>query len=511
MTTIRRRHAGRGTRIGAGLGALAAFAVLAGCASPKTAQRAAPDAARNAEKGAPQRVVQSEGAQSEGAQPQASLPEGARPASPYARALVIAEEPRAALIARDILEQGGSPADAAVAASLALSVTYPAAVSLGGGGLCLYHDPDDQIVASLNFLPQAPATPGPVAVPGLLKGLDMVHRRWGRLPWGQLAGPAEQLAVTGAPVSKALARRLAGAEGDAQRLAVLGGAVPETGDRLVQRALATTLGRLRLRGASDAYTGAVARSFVTGMAVTGGTVSLEDLARYKAHLRPAQSVVLADRTVVYAPSMEVGAGALAADVLARFTAEGSKAAQSPGLALAHTRAALESFGLVDAGGTDYGTTGFLILDARGAAIACGLTLNGLLGDGQVGPADGILRARAPRADDRLSLAGAFLAPLFVFTGRDQGLRSVAIGTGTPDGLAAAYGPSASGAFAPALDAAQTGGYGRAHLIQCAAPDGDGAASKKPDAGLGRCTLAPDPRSAGLALEALDRLQRTGAP
>ena len=92
----------------------------------------------------------------------------------------VADEPGAALVARQVLEQGGNAADAATAIYFALSVTYPAAAGLGGGGICLVHDGSGKTVETVSFLASSPRGGGAVAVPGNVRGFAYIHSRYGK-------------------------------------------------------------------------------------------------------------------------------------------------------------------------------------------------------------------------------------------------------------------------------------------------------------------------------------------
>src|SRR5579871_628379 len=120
---------------------------------------------------------------------------------------VVADEPHAALVGREVLVGGGTAGDAAVATYFALSATLPSTAGLGGGGVCVGYDPDRKRMETIEFLPR-PTKGGGMAVPANVRGMALLHARFGHLPWTQLLAPAEQLARIGTEVSRAFANDL---------------------------------------------------------------------------------------------------------------------------------------------------------------------------------------------------------------------------------------------------------------------------------------------------------------
>ena len=205
---------------------------------------------------------------------------------------VAADDPRAALIGRDVLSEGGNAADAAVALGFALSVTLPSRAGLGGGGGCVSFAAGTKSVnggvpEAVMFTPVAAGAGAsaerPAAVPMLARGLYLLHARYGHLPFESLIVPAEQLARFGTPTSRALAQDLAVvgrpllADPTAAAIFGRGGAPLTEGQQLVQPALATTLAQLRTVGVGDFYQGALARRIADASAGIGGAISLTDL------------------------------------------------------------------------------------------------------------------------------------------------------------------------------------------------------------------------------------------
>ena len=124
-----------------------------------------------------------------------------------------------------MLKAGGNAVDAACATALALGVLHPDASGIGGGGFALVYVAKEKKVYALDFRERAPAAitaarflkdgkPVPalskvgglaVAVPGEVRGLGEMVKRWGRRPFGACVDPAQKLAAKGVPVSWRLA------------------------------------------------------------------------------------------------------------------------------------------------------------------------------------------------------------------------------------------------------------------------------------------------------------------
>src|SRR5829696_1476056 len=129
----------------------------------------------------------------------------------------------------EILADGGTAADAAVAAALASCVAETVMTGLLGGGFAIHWDGRE--ARSLDCFVDVPSGagadlvelkvpfgeelvhyaigPGSCAVPGLPAGLDALWRRFGRLPWARLVEPAERLAREGVAMPSAHAACLA--------------------------------------------------------------------------------------------------------------------------------------------------------------------------------------------------------------------------------------------------------------------------------------------------------------
>jgi gamma-glutamyltranspeptidase/glutathione hydrolase len=359
----------------------------------------------------------------------------------------VADEPRAALVARDVLAAGGNAADAAVALYFTLAVTYPSTASLGGGGLCLVYKPDDDDGDSteiIEFLAPPAARHGqtvrrPSAIPGNVRGMYALQARYGRLKWSQLLAPAEAFARLGHQVSRALARdlRLAGPslfnDPELRKIFQSDAGVPVAeGDLVRQLELGAVLSHLRIRGAGDFYNGSVARNLAAGIARAEGALTTEELRAYRPQWTESVSFPFGHHTIHTAPPPV--AGGLTAAAMFALLSEDDRFLDTPDEERAHLVAEISKRAFADrqnwlddaapfdmaglrSSMTTYNkdrptalaaltpppkrrlenpaATSFITMDKRGLTVICAVTMNNLFGTGRVVPGTGILLAAAP--------------------------------------------------------------------------------------------------------------------
>jgi len=358
-------------------------------------------------------------------------------------AMVVGDEPYAVKVGAATLAQGGSAADAAAAMYFALSVTYPVAAGLGGGGICIVHDPVRNQSEEIDFLARDAAGGGAYAVPGNVRGFALLQSEYGALPWQKVVSPAEGYARTGFPVSRALANRLVDA-GDVIRLdAGLSSAfLDESGHPKAAGAislnpdLADTLAAIRLQGPEGFYSGAVANKIVAYSHAEGGGIGNAELAATKA-TRATPRVMQVGSDYVFLPAQHTGAGAFAGALLdnlirAQATPTGAK---DPQVAVVYAvQQTLKDFHLTDLP-KDLGATGFAATDGSGQAVACAVTMNGPFGSGHTALGTGVTLARAPSTGPA-GLASAFLTPMIASPRSDGAPVLTGAGAGGPNGTAA---------------------------------------------------------------------------
>ena len=308
--------------------------------------------------------------------------------------IVVADEPQAALVARDVINAGGSAADGAVALGFALSVTLQSASGLGGGGLCTVFDAKSGRSEVLDFLP-TPATGRQtlarwqVSVPGLARGLFALHAKYGRLPWQRVVVPAENLARFGNTVSRAFGHHLRTSSSvlvnDPEALDMFMSrqrTVLRKGERLEQLDLAATLGRIRGRTPGDFYAGALAKTIDESALVEGISLSADDLRTFAPRWREPQHVS--------SGSMSYHVGTSGADP--SFVSEAFSNQQGDTNALQSSAPS---------------ANGFVVADADGNVVACSVTMVEPFGSGLILNGLGFLVAPSPEhAEDNPALIAA---------------------------------------------------------------------------------------------------------
>jgi len=220
------------------------------------------------------------------------------------KAAVVSARKEASDIGITILNKGGSAFDAMIATDLALTVCFPNAGNISGGGFLVYRTASGE-VGSLDYREKAPlnayekmyldengdvipekSTLGGLAVgvPGTVAGLAEIHSKFGTLPWEDLVKPAIDLAMNGYIVTEKQERSFRNKKDDFIRINGENTFYAQdfkAGDTVKNIALAETLKRISKYGAKGFYEGPVAESLIKRVREAGGIITHEDLVKYK--------------------------------------------------------------------------------------------------------------------------------------------------------------------------------------------------------------------------------------
>jgi gamma-glutamyltranspeptidase/glutathione hydrolase len=228
-------------------------------------------------------------------------------------AMVSVQEAVAAEVGLQVLKDGGNAVDAGVAVALALAVTLPRAGNLGGGGFMMVHDAETGETRAIDYREMAPASATrdmyldadgnadstlsrfhglAVGVPGTVAGMQLALETYGTMTLEQAAAPAIRLAEDGILVTadladslKALEKRMKTWPATAAIFYKEDGSFYEPGDVLKQPDLAATLKKIATEGPDGFYRGEVAEKIAASVQEAGGSMTVEDLANYRAVIR----------------------------------------------------------------------------------------------------------------------------------------------------------------------------------------------------------------------------------
>jgi len=221
--------------------------------------------------------------------------------------MVVSAQHLATQVGVDVLKRGGNAIDAAVAVGYALTVVYPAAGNLGGGGFMTVQLADGR-KTFLDFREKAPlaatanmyldasgnvikgaSTNGYLAVgiPGSVAGFEDARAKYGTMTRAKLIAPAIKLAQQGFVLQEGdvdmLKTSTADFKKDAPSAAIFlnKGEPFQIGQKLVQKDLAKTLTLISKQGADGFYKGAVGANIVAASTAGKGIITQEDLNQYK--------------------------------------------------------------------------------------------------------------------------------------------------------------------------------------------------------------------------------------
>ncbi|WP_243405164.1 gamma-glutamyltransferase [Pelagivirga sediminicola] len=354
------------------------------------------------------------------------------------RGVVASQHRQAAEAGAEVLRAGGDAVDAAVACAFVCGVLEPWMSGPAGGGAAMHWRADTGEAHALNFGMQAPAKlrvedfplsgegaasdlfpwervvedrnifgAKAVAVPAMVDGLEAAHKRWGKLPWGELLAPAIAHARRGMGIDWYASLIIAGAARDLARDADAAAMFLDEGqwprafswtnaaeDRIDQGRMADSLDILAREGAAALHGGDLGAAMAADIQGKGGYLTREDLAANRAQFHAPLAVPYRDAQLYAMPGLT--AGPTMASAFAHLAAQdlGSVDAAYPAYAKALRAAYAERISSMGDDGESPGapgcTTHFSVVDRDGNMVSNTQTLLSIFGARMVSESTGLL-------------------------------------------------------------------------------------------------------------------------
>ena len=227
--------------------------------------------------------------------------------------MVATSHPLATQIGLDILKQGGTAIDAAIAANIALGLMEPTGNGIGGDLFAIVWDAKTQQLHGLNASGPAPKNitidyfveqglkkipsygPLPVTVPGAVDGWVKLHEKFGKMDFELLFEPTIEYAKSGFPVTETIAYYLDRSQKRFENYPnfndvwVKNGRMPKKGEIFKNPQLANTLEVIASKGRAGFYEGPIAQTMADFIQSQGGFLTYHDLASFHSEWTPPVS------------------------------------------------------------------------------------------------------------------------------------------------------------------------------------------------------------------------------